>query len=244
MMDCAQHRRAILANPHDTDAELVGHRDGCGECSAYTERLLRFEGKLERALKVGSSADSPGADSRTPHGGVVTPLRPRRHPVARGWLAMAASVLVGLIIAGGLWLAAPHASLAADVVAHMAGEPQAWARTDLPVPPPELEFALRNSHMRLRSDAGMVSYAQSCLFRGHRVPHLVVQTDMGPVTVMVLVHESVSKPTRFDEEGYRGVILPVAGHGSVAVLAKDQSGTLASVENVAARVRSAIVWTG
>ena len=239
MMDHAQYRRAILANPHDTDAELAAHREGCAECSAYTERLLRFEGKLERALKV-----DPGADSRTPRGGVVTPLRPRRRPVARGWLAMAASVLVGLIIAGGLWLAAPHASLAADVVAHMAGEPQAWARTDLPVPPPELEFALRNTHMRLRPDAGMVSYAQSCLFRGHRVPHLVVQTDMGPVTVMVLVHESVSKPTPFDEEGYRGVILPVAGHGSLAVLAKDQSGTLASVENVAARVRSAIEWTG
>lgn len=239
MIDHAQYRRAILANPHDADAELAAHREGCAECSAYTERLLRFEGKLERALKV-----DPGAGSGTPRGGVVTPLRPRRRPMARGWLAMAASVLVGLIIAGGLWLAAPHASLAADVVAHMAGEPQAWARTDLPVPTPELEFALRNTHMRLRPDAGMVSYAQSCLFRGHRVPHLVVQTDMGPVTVMVLVHESVSKPTPFDEEGYRGVILPVAGHGSLAVLAKHQSGTLASVENVAARVRSAIEWTG
>jgi hypothetical protein len=239
MMDHAQYRRAILANPHDTDPELASHRDGCAECSAYTERLLRFEGKLERALKVG-----PSADSRMPLRGVVTPLRPRRRPVAGGWLAMAASVLVGLMLAGGLWLAAPHASLAADVVAHMAGEPQAWARTDLPVPSPELEFVLRNTHMRLRPDAGMVSYAQSCLFRGHRVPHLVVQTDMGPVTVMVLVHESVSRPTRFDEEGYRGVILPVAGHGSLAVLAKDQSGTLASVEKVAARVRSAIEWTG
>ncbi|HTB28449.1 MAG TPA: hypothetical protein VK715_05810, partial [Steroidobacteraceae bacterium] len=75
-------------------------------------------------------------------------------------------------------------------------------------------------------------------------PHLVVQTDMGPVTVMVLVHESVSKPTPFDEEGYRGVILPVAGHGSLAVLAKHQSGSLASVENVAARVRAAVEWTG
>jgi len=239
MMDHAQYRRAILANPHDTDAELAAHREGCAECSAYTERLLRFEGKLERALKV-----DPSADSSTPRGGVVTPLRPRRRATERGWLAMAASVLVGLIIAGGLWLAAPHASLAADVVAHMAGEPEAWRRTDLPVPPPELEFALRNTHMRLRPDAGMVSYAQSCLFRGHRVPHLVVQTDMGPVTVMVLVHESVSKPTPFDEEGYRGVILPVAGHGSIAVLAKHQSGTLASVESVAARVRSAIEWTG
>ena len=157
---------------------------------------------------------------------------------------MAASVLVGLVLAGGLWIAAPHASLAAGVVAHMAGEPQAWTRTDMPVPSPELEFVLRNTHMRLRPDAGMVTYAQSCLFRGHRVPHLVVQTDMGPVTVMVLVHESVSKPTLFDEEGYRGVILPVAGHGSLAVLAKDQSGDLASVEKVAAQVQAAIEWTG
>jgi hypothetical protein len=236
MIDCSQYRRAILANPHDTGAELAAHRDGCGECAAYTERLLRFEGKLERALRV----QPPDAGK----GGVVTALRPRRSPVARKWLALAASVLVGLGIAGALWLAAPHASLAADVVAHMAGEPQAWRRTDVPVPAPELDFVLRNTHMRLLSDAGLVSYAQSCLFRGHRVPHLVVQTDMGPVTVMVLVHESVSKPTPFDENGYRGALLPVAGHGSIAVLAKDQSGNLAAVESVAARVRAAIEWTG
>ena len=38
------------------------------------------------------------------------------------------------------------------------------------------------------------------------VPHLVVQTEMGPVTVMVLVHESVAKPVPFEEQGYRGVI--------------------------------------
>ena len=236
MIDCSQYRRAILANPHDTDVELAAHRDSCGECAAYTERLLRFEGKLERALRV-QPADAA-------KGGMVTALRPRRTPVARKWLALAASVLVGVGIAGALWLAAPHTSLAADVVAHMAGEPQAWTRTDVPVPAPELDFVLRNAHMRLLPDAGLVSYAQSCLFRGHRVPHLVVQTDMGPVTVMVLVHESVSKPTAFDEHGYRGTLLPVAGHGSIAVLAKDQSGNLDAVESVASRVRAAIEWTG
>jgi hypothetical protein len=239
MIDHAQYRRAVLADPHDADAELAHHRESCEECSAYTERLLGFEEKLERALRV-----TPRAAAAAP-GTVVTPLRrPRRQALARRWFAMAASVLVGLVIAGGLWLAAPHASLAADVVAHMAGEPQAWTRTDVPVPSPELDFVLRNTRMRLRPDAGMVTYAQSCLFRGHRVPHLVVQSDMGPVTVMVLVHESVSKPTPFDEEGYRGVILPVAGHGSLAVLAKDQSGDLASVEKVAAQVQAAIEWTG
>jgi len=236
MIDCAQYRRAILANPHDTDAGLAAHREGCGECAAYTERLLRFEGKLERALRVHPLDGVKG--------GAVTALRPRRSPPARKWLALAASVLVGVGIAGALWLAVPRASLAAAVVAHMAGEPQAWRRTDVPVPAPELDFVLRDTHMRLLPDAGVVSYAQSCLFRGHRVPHLVVQTDMGPVTVMVLVHEPVSKPTPFDENGYRGALLPVAGHGSIAVLAKDQSGNLAAVERVASQVRAAIEWTG
>ncbi len=121
---------------------------------------------------------------------------------------MAASFLIALVIAGALWVAAPHASLAADVVAHMAGEPDAWARTDVPVPAQDLAKVLDAAHVRLKPDAGMVSYAQSCLFRGHHVPHLVVQTEAGPVTVMVLAHESVSKPMPFDEEGYRGVILP------------------------------------
>jgi hypothetical protein len=238
MIDCAHHRRAILANPRDPDAELARHREVCGECAAHAERLLRFESRLARALRV----EVPEA-GRASAGGVVVPLRPRR-PVVRKWLALAASVLLGLCVAGGLWLAAPHASLAADVVAHMAGEPQAWTRTLVPVPPAELEAVLQNTHMRLGADAGMVSYAQSCLFRGHHVPHLVVQTGMGPVTVMVLVHESAAKPKSFDEEGYRGVLLPVAGHGSIAVLAQAPSGDLASVEEVAARVRAAIEWTG
>jgi hypothetical protein len=235
MIDCSQYRRVMLANPHDTDAELAAHRDRCPECAAYTERLLRFEGKLVRAVRV----QPPDAE----RGGAVIALRPRRSPVVRKWLALAASVLLGVGIAGALWLAAPHTSLAADVVAHMAGEPQAWTRTDVPVPAPELAFVLRNTHMRLRPDAGVVSYAQSCLFRGQRVPHLVVQTDMGPVTVMVLVHESVSKPTPFDEHGYRGTLLPVAGHGSIAVLAKDQSGNLDAVKSIASRVRADIEWT-
>lgn len=239
MMDCAQYRRAILTDPHDQDPELARHLGECAECSAYTARLLRFEGKLGRALKV-----NPRAQTSAPVlGGRVLPFRQRHSRYPGGWLAVAASVLLGLVLAGGLWLAAPHASLAADVVAHMAEEPQAWTRTDVPVPSPALESVLRDTHMRLRPEAGLVSYAQSCSFRGHHVPHLVVQTGMGPVTVMVLIHESVGKSKAFDEQGYRGIIVPVPGHGSLAVLAKAHSGNLASVEKVAARVEDAIEWT-
>jgi hypothetical protein len=129
------------------------------------------------------------------------------------------------------------------VVAHMAEEPDAWVNIT-PVPSEDLVPVLAAAHIALKPDAGMVSYAQSCLFRGHRVPHLVVRTDMGPVTVMVLAHESIATAQPFDEEGYRGVIVPVPGHGSLAVLARGRDADLAALEAVAARVRNAIVWTG
>ena len=225
MMDHNDYRTAIMSDPNDPDPKLRAHRESCPECNLFTEELLRFETRLERALRVDLSAGA-------------APARAWR------WMALAASVLLGLGVAGGVWLALPQPTLAADVVAHMAGEPDAWRRTDVPVADPELDVVLRDSKIRLRPNAGIVSYAQSCSFRGHHVPHLVVQTPSGPVTVMVLVHERVSKPTEFDESGYRGVIVPVAGHGSLAVLTHGSATDLTTVEHIAARVLASIVWTG
>jgi hypothetical protein len=236
MMDCNAYRRSMLADPRDADARQQEHRASCHDCNLFTERLLRFESNLGRALKVSLPADE------------VVPLRIAAAPAPRllnrrNWLAMAASVLMAVVVAGFLWVAGPGSSLAADVVTHMGGEPDAW-HTHAPVPDSELEAVLRDTHLRLSDDAGPVSYASSCAFRGHRVPHLVIQTESGPVTVMVLVHESVSKPVHFDEGGYRGVIVPVAGHGSLAVLTRGSSTDIKTVERIAARVQGSIVWTG
>jgi hypothetical protein len=234
MIDCTHYRRSMLADPRDPDPLLSEHRAGCHDCNVFAERLLNFESRLERALRVALPPDR------------VVQLRAKSPPPAayrRGWLAMAASVLLALVVGGALWLAAPGPSLAADVVTHMAGEPDAWRRTE-PVPNSALQDVLRDSRLRLAAGAGVVSYASSCTFRGHHVPHLVIQTDSGPVTVMVLVHESVAKPMQFDEQGYRGVIVPVAGHGSLAVLTRGATVDIKSVEDTAARVLDSIVWTG
>jgi hypothetical protein len=229
MMDCTQSRRALLIDPRDASAELAEHRATCHDCAQYAEQLMSFEARLERALRV----DAPIEASRPPMGRVF------EH---RGWLAIAASVLVAIVVAGSLWLAVPGPSLAADVVTHMAGEPDAWQTTDVPVPGSDLSAVLGDSHLRLKPDVGVVSYAQSCQFRGHHVPHLVVQTAAGPVTVMVLVHEPVRATTQFDEGGYRGVIVPVAGHGSLAVLTRGEATDPKTVDEIAARVENSIVW--
>jgi hypothetical protein len=61
--------------------------------------------------------------------------------------------------------------------------------------------------------------------------------------VMVLVHEAVRKSAQFDAEGYRGTIVPVPGHGSIAVLMRDSGIGAEELERVAARVDDSIVWT-
>jgi hypothetical protein len=125
----------------------------------------------------------------------------------------------------------------------MAEEPAAWTRTDVSWPPAGLDRVLAASHLVRKADAGLVSYANSCEFRGHRVPHLVVQTASGPVTVMVLTHESVRGRVRFDEQGYRGIILPVPGHdGSIAVLERGTAIGPKTLEDVALRVEGALDW--
>ena len=82
-----------------------------------------------------------------------------------------------------------------------------------------------------------VVYAMACPFRGRAVPHLVVQTANGPMTVMLLAHEKVAARQEFSEEGYRGLLLP-AGEGSVAVLM--QNGIVP--EAIAAELVSGVRW--
>jgi hypothetical protein len=231
---CTDYRRSMLADPHSEDPELRAHRAGCAECAGFADRLAIFEARIGRAMRL--TQDEPAAAE---HG-----LAGRRRGPAVRWLALAASLCVAVGAAAILWLAVPRSSLARDVVAHMAEEPQAWRSTDVAVTADELAAVLHDAHMRLEPQAGLVSYANSCAFRGHEVPHLVVQDGRNPVTVMILVHENAARPVNFDEGGYRGVIVPMPRHGALAVLTRGANADPAEAQRVAARVQGAIVWTG
>jgi len=240
MMDCTEYRRALLTDPGHPSAEMLTHVADCQACTGYTERVLRFESRLERALQVNPHA----AEGARPSSSAAVGRRlDGRARLRRRGFAIAASVLLATFAAGSLWLAAPGRSLAAAVVDHMSGEPEAWVRTGVPVAESRLDAVMSQSGVHLKPSAGLVSYANSCEFRGHQVPHLVVQTAAGPVTVMVLTHESVSRQVHFDEHGYRGMIVPVHGHGSLAVLEHTPNIAPQPIDAVATQVLGALDWT-
>jgi Protein of unknown function (DUF3379) len=212
-MDCSQYRRFRLADPAGLRPDAEEHVRGCAACAAFTADVLRFEGRLSRALQIQLWPSGPAR----PH-----PVAVPRWPTPT-WMAVAASLIMAVGVAAVLWLAVPRASLAADVVAHVVDEPAAWVKPSVPVSAQALESVLRDARVHLRPGMGTVRYARSCLFRGHFVPHFVLESPQGPVTVIVLVHENISAAQPLNEQGYRGVIVPIAGHGSAAVIARGAS---------------------
>jgi hypothetical protein len=153
----------------------------------------------------------------------VTPFRrSRRSTVAKHkrprLFAFGVSVAAALLVAFTLWLSRPPESLAAEVVTHVKGEPNSWQQTQ-PVGAEKVDAVLRKGGVKLGQGMQPVVYASSCWFRGHFVPHFVVMTKNGPVTVMILLNEKIQSAQKFNEDGYSGMLVPVRT-GSVAVLSR------------------------
>jgi Protein of unknown function (DUF3379) len=221
-MNCLEFRRVLGAEPNAQTPELLAHAESCAECARYRDELRRMDQLIYRALNVEVGVGSG------------------RAPMSRRWLprwAAAASIVAAFALGLILWVSAPRETFAEQLVTHVEHEAQSLVRTDEVVAPERLHDVLARSGVRLKPAAGPISYAMSCWFRGHYVPHLVVQTDHGPVTVLLLTQETgVTRREAFEEGGFQGVVLP-APRGALAVLAQD-----ADAEEVAARFLEAVEY--
>lgn len=221
-MNCQHATMLIGADPYTSSPELTEHLQSCPHCAEFHREMLGLEANIRRALEV-----APPSIPATKSSGSVASFKDARRAAAaagtrarpalwRGW-ALAASLVVAVI--GVMWLLRPGDSLAHDLVAHVQGEPNSWVSTQV-VDVRALEELLHKAGVTGSSlTSQQVTYAQYCLFRGHFVPHLVLRTSQGPVTVMVLPDEHVGGRETFHESGYAGVIVP-APHGSLAVLSR------------------------
>lgn len=227
-MNCTEFRRALGADPNYDGTDARAHRASCPACEQYAQEMQRLNGLIKRALSVPVPEQ---AKFSAPATGIVQSNS--------RWFAMAASVILAVGVAlGTVWFAGfPRESLASQVVAHLAHEPSAMTSTELRVSTQVLESALAAKGLRLARPMNNVSYVQSCVLRGHFVPHLVVQTDSGPVTVVLLTEEPIKKIERFTEAEYQGVLVPTK-KGGMAVIADD----VVLAERVADQVQASIDW--
>ena len=220
-MNCNEAHLAIGAEPDATSPALEEHVRACASCARYRQEMRQLDANIHRALELDMASLKSDAPARpavrlvteTPPASPV--LAPQRASAWRGGWALAASLLIGVVAVLFFWGALPAHSLASDIVTHVMSE-----STD--VSPSTLAVVLERTRLQLDSLPGEVVFAETCFFRGRLVPHLIVRTTEGPVTVMILPEERVSVPEHFDEGGYRGVVIPDNDRGSIAVLSRAQ----------------------
>jgi hypothetical protein len=222
-MMCEDARLAIGADPDAAAPELEEHVRGCRGCGAFREEMRRVNAAIRRALAAPPDIRVRGA---------------RRAAAPWREYALAAGVVLAMAAGLAVWLLRPSDTLAREVVAHVQGEPGSWLRTHN-VSAGGIEHALKSSGVGLDLASDRIVYAQSCWFRGHYVPHLVVETTRGPATVLILRHEQVKARDSFREGGMTGVIVP-AGEGSIAVLTQGRG--LGPAEDLAGELRGEVHW--
>jgi anti-sigma factor RsiW len=216
-VDCRHVRVAVGGDPHDLAPEVREHLATCAACRQFHAETLAMDGRLRAALEL------PLAKFR----------KPTSAPARR--FALAASVLLAMLLGGGFWMLGSQTALASEVVEHVKHEGGSWEAREV-LSASALAEVLKQAGVKFDSSMSVV-YASACPFRGHRVPHLVVQTAEGPLTVMLLAHEKMDEREEFAEDGYQGVLVP-AGSGSIAILARGD----AVPEDVAAKLVSGVRW--
>jgi hypothetical protein len=201
-LDCQHVRLAIGGDPRHLPPDVVQHLATCAACTKFRDETLAMEDRLKAALEL-------------PLHRFRQPAQPGISPVRR--FAVAASVVLAVLVGAGSWLLWPQPTLASEVMDHLRHEAGSWEQQSH-LPDSALQAVLDKAGVKFNPSFPVV-YASPCRFRGHTVPHLVVLTDHGAVTVMVLSHEKVSAPEKFSSDGYQGELLP-AGDGSVALVSR------------------------
>lgn len=234
MNDCNTYREAIAADPqHEGDA----HVSQCESCQAFRDELRALDRHIAAALSVPvpelKYPELPEVDASQ-----VTTL-PTRRKATPVWLAIAATVVIAAVL-GFRMLGSEltYPSLADEIVAHLDHEPYALRVTDKAVSERRLARVVPADVASLETGFGLVTYAQTCIIDGRKVPHLVIQGERGPVTILLMPEQKVYGTQRIDGQSIDGVILPV-GDGSIAIIGE----TGEDLERIRNNVKSSVTWS-
>ena len=234
-MNCEDYKQAIATDPSYDGGEV--HVAECAACQAYRDDMQALERKIAKALalEVPELRMPELADINTKN--VVT-LPARRRFTTPTWLAVAATVVVAAFVGIRMFgNDVTYPSLSAEILAHLDHEPYALRVTDVPVSDKKLASVVPASIANLNHDAGLITYAQTCVINGKDIPHLVIQGKRGPVTILLMPDEMVDGAVELHGESINGVILPV-GSGSIAIIGEGDE----DLQDIQKSVVNSVVW--
>jgi len=236
MNNCEEYRQMIAADPSFDGG--AAHLSQCTACQEFRAAMQSLDANIATALRIRvpelKLPELASIDTEN-----VVGMKSRKSTSKYGWLALAASVMLAAFLSirliGG---SISYDSLADEVLAHLDHEPAALQVTDETVPNARLSKVVPTSIARMDHSAGLITYAQTCIINGRQVPHLVIQGERGPVTILLMPEESIDEAETLDGDNIHGVILPVGG-GSIAIIGDREE----ELERIEQSVLNSVTWS-
>ena len=211
-MTCLEFRRVLAADPYVRDADVRRHAHECASCAAWLNRHADFEYSLRQAIDVKVPKEL-AARILLRHGHRESRARVSVH---RRWLALAASVLLAVGVAGGLWSLQERSDLEHAVLAEVYNELLARDSRDT-VPVAHVNDVWQPIGAVVDQRIGTVYFVSRCPIRDATGGHLIVPGTKGPVSVIAIPAERVRFAIDVRDHRFSGVIVS-NGSGSIAVV--------------------------
>lgn len=235
-MTCDEYKSAISAEPGALSGGIAKHAEECAECANFSRTMQSLDKLILRALQV----EVP--DLRIPQlpsiddASNVVRLAPRKFSTPL-WLGLAASiVLAAVLVIRQVVPDSSYPSLEAEILAHVDHEPMALAVTTEGVAGWRLDSVV-GPYAQMDAMVGLITYARTCVIDGHAVPHLVLQGENGPVTLILLPDEMIDAARPIEGESVVGILLPV-GNGSIAIIGERDE----PLEKIEQRIIQSMQW--
>lgn len=247
IMKCDDYKQAIAADPAESFADGAGHVAACSSCADYKAEMLALDESIAKALSFDVSGlrmpELPELDGEDENV-VNLPFKRKARITMPSWVGIAAGFALAAFL-GVQFLATDITNdadkdqlLAAQVLAHLDHEPQALLPTNAVVAKERLAAVVNDDVGTMDRNIGLVTYAMSCVINGRTIPHLVIQGEKGPITLLLMPDEMVSMPVPLMGESINGVILPV-GNGSIAIVGRRDE----RLDEIKERVMNSVEWS-
>ena len=235
IMNCDDYKKTLNAEPDFEDNS--GHAESCASCQAYGRELMALNANIAKAMELDVPElvmpELPEIDTQK-----VVSLAARRSMPKTAWFAIAATVVLAAFVGLNIdSFDSAGATLEQQVLAHVDHEPAALLPSSVPVSDSHLAEVVPASIATLDHNSGLITFAQSCPINGNAVPHLVIQGEHGPVTILLMPEESVEEARFFEGVNIKGVIIP-NGSGSIAIIGSREE----QLEKYEKNVLNSVSW--
>src|SRR5262245_23851677 len=227
-MNCLEYRRALLAEPGESEA-MRAHRLQCAVCGALLNEHAAFEGELRRALEV----PLPARLEERLANAAAAPDRARAAPSVDRRRVLAAAAAAAAVVGVGLY---------------------AWRERNDPLALSGIEFVMKDEAKSImmgampRAEAarvladslplerleriGQIRHIGPCPFNGATAYHVVLAVPQDKVTLLIMPDARLDARERALHDGLYASVVPLR-KGSVGIVAANR----AVVDSIAGALR-------